>query len=190
VRALATIGGNVARASPASDLGPALIVHDAIALIAGPNGDRTAAVEDLYVGPGITTLTPDEIITSFFLPDPPAGSGTAHVKLGKRGGGTDIAMAGVSVGVVVGERGEVATCRIVLASLAPTPQRAPTAEAALVGQIPTEPVLAAVGESARGDARPISDVRASARYRATLASVLTIRALRDALADALERPTA
>lgn len=184
VRALATIGGNVGRASPASDLGPALIVHDAIASIEGRDGVRDELIEHLYVGPGATTLASSDIITSIFLPDPPPGFGSAHIKLGKRGSGTDIALAGASVSVVIGGRGEIADCRIALASLGPTPFRALATEEMLRGEKPTEATLAAAAASAGGEAKPIGDMRASASYRTTLARVLTLRALRAAVQSA------
>jgi carbon-monoxide dehydrogenase medium subunit len=181
VRALATIGGNVGRASPASDLGPALIVHQAFATIQGRHGARDELVEELYVGPGVTSLASSDIITSFFLPNPPRRFGSTHVKLGKRGSGTDIALAGASAGVVIGEQGEIADCRIALASLGPTPFRAFASEELLRGQMPTEAALAAAAEAAGGEAKPIGDMRASASYRTTLAKVLTLRALREAV---------
>lgn len=184
VRVLATIGGNVGRASPASDLGPALIVHRAVATIVGRDGARDELVETLYVGPGATSLAPSDIITSFFLPDPPRHFGSAHVKLGKRGSGTDIALAGASAAVVIGDRGEIADCRIALASLGPTPFRALATEALLCDQAPTEGVLAAAADKASEEAKPISDVRASASYRTTLAKVLTMRALRRSVQSA------
>ena len=181
VRALATIGGNVGRASPASDLGPALIVHDARATIAGAGGSRDELVEDLYVGPGATSLFPSDIITHISLSEPPPGFGSAHVKLGKRGSGTDIALAGVSASVVIGSAGEILDCRIALASLGPTPFRATATESLLRSELPTEALLAAAAELASGEAEPIGDMRASASYRTTLARVLTLRALRGAL---------
>ena len=181
VRALATIGGNIGRASPASDLGPALIVHQAIATIEGRDGTRDELVEDLYVGPGATSLSSCDIISSLFLPNPPQGFGSAHVKLGKRGSGTDIALAGASAGVVIGGRGEIVDCRVALVSLAPTPLRATAAEAMLRSEMPTEALLAKAARSAGEEARPISDLRASASYRRTLAEVLTLRALHGAV---------
>ena len=184
VRALATIGGNIGRASPASDLGPALIVHRAVATIEGRNGARNELVEDLYTGPGATTLASSDIITSILLPDSPPAFGSVHVKLGKRGSGTDIALAGASVSVVLGERGEVLDCMIALASLGPTPFRAVAAEALLRSQAPTDAVLAAAAQSAADEAKPIGDMRASASYRTTLARVLTLRALREAVRSA------
>lgn len=190
VRALATIGGNVGRASPASDLGPALIVHDAHAIIAGVGGSRDELVEDLYVGPGETSLVPSDIITHFILVQPPPGFGSAHVKLGKRGSGTDIALAGVSASVVIGDGGVVVDCRIALASLGPTPFRATVTESLLRSKVPTEALLAAAAESASGEAKPIGDMRASASYRTRLARVLTLRALQGAMESACVRVAA
>lgn len=184
VRALATIGGNVGRASPASDLGPALIVHDASATITGVEGTRVELVEDLYVAPGLTSLARSDIITHFTLPLPPPGFGSAHVKLGKRGSGTDIALAGVSASVVAGAAGEIADCRIVLASLGPIPFRAVGTEALLRSERPTGELLAAAAESASREASPIDDMRASASYRLSLARVLTLRALSGAMQSA------
>jgi len=184
IRAMATIGGNVGRASPASDLGPALIVSGATATIVGAAGTRDELVEDLYSGPGATTLASSDIITSFFLPDPPAGFGSAHVKIGKRGSGTDIALAGVSASLVLADDGTVAECKIALASLAPIPLRARTTETVLLGRAPTDDVLAEVASAAAEEATPIGDMRASAEYRTTLARVLTRRALAEALSAA------
>ena len=184
VRTLATIGGNVGRASPASDLGPALIVHDARAVIVGTGGSRDEPVEDLYVGPGATSLAPSDIITQFSLPKPPPGFGSAHVKLGKRGSGTDIALAGVAASVVIGGGGEIVDCRIALASLGPTPFRVLATESLLRSELPTEGLLAAAAESASGEAKPIGDMRASASYRTRLARVLTLRALHGAMESA------
>ncbi|MGB5380900.1 MAG: xanthine dehydrogenase family protein subunit M [Acidimicrobiia bacterium] len=190
VRALATIGGNVGRASPAADLGPALMVHDAHAIIAGVGGSRDELVEDLYVGPGETSLVPSDIITHFILVQPPPGFGSAHVKLGKRGSGTDIALAGVSASVVIGDGGVVVDCRIALASLGPTPFRATGTESLLRSKAPTEALLAAAAESASGEAKPIGDMRASASYRTRLARVLTLRALQGAMESACVRVAA
>jgi carbon-monoxide dehydrogenase medium subunit len=184
VRGLATIGGNVGRASPASDLGPALIVHDAWAVVTGVAGSREELVEDLYVAPGATSLAQSDIITHFVLPQPLPGFGSAHVKLGKRGSGTDIALAGVSASVVAGGDGAIVDCRVVFASLGPTPFRAVGTESLLRSKLPTEALLAAAAETASGEARPIGDMRASASYRSTLARVLTLRALRGALESA------
>lgn len=184
VRALATIGGNLGRASPASDLAPPLIVHKAIAAIESGDGSRDEPVEDLFVGPGATTLSSHDIITSVFVPDSAPGFGSAHLKIGTRGSGTDIAIVGVSAGAALDDAGLITSARVVLASVAPTPMRAFEAEQLLNGMAPSDDVLAAAAEAAAGECRPISDLRASASHRLALARVLTFRVLRAALAAA------
>lgn len=184
VRARATIGGNIGRASPASDLAPPLIIHQAVANIQGSTGPRSERVEDLYSGPGSTTLANHDVIESVFVPESNPGFGSAHLKLGARGGGTDIAIVGVSAGVALDEAGEITDARIVLASVAPTPMRAVEAEGVLRGAAPTGDVISAAAEAAANECRPISDLRASATYRVSLTRVLTMRALEAALAIA------
>jgi carbon-monoxide dehydrogenase medium subunit len=186
VRALATIGGNVGRASPASDLGPALIVSDARARIRGVEGQRDILVEDLYIGPGQTSLACSDIITDLVVPNPSPGFGSAHVKLGKRGSGTDIAMAGASASIII-RNGVIEDCKVALASLGPTPLRATIAEESLRGREAAEEALAEAAVAAAEQATPIGDIRASASYRMTLARVLTLRALRAAVESAEER---
>ena len=181
VRNLATIGGNLGRSSPASDMAPPLIVHGALVEVEGPAGRRSVPVEAFHVRPGVSCLTADEIITSVFLPDPSPRTGSAFRKLGKRGGGWDIALVGVSAGIVLDEAGEVADARIALASVAPTTLRARAAEASLRGHPPSEECLAEAARAAADEARPITDVRASATYRRSLTRVLALRTLRDAV---------
>lgn len=189
IRTLATIGGNVGRASPASDMAPPLIVLGAVARIEGPAGRRSLPIEDLYVGPGVTRLAAGEIVTSIFLPDPEPGTGSAFRKLGKRGGGWDIAIVGTSARVVLGRAGEVTEARIALASVAPTPIRAMAAEAWLRGRVPSGEILAEAARLAAEATRPITDARAGADYRRTLAGVLALRTLRDAVAVARQQPS-
>ncbi|NQV06234.1 xanthine dehydrogenase family protein subunit M [bacterium] len=181
VRVLATIGGNIGRASPASDLGPPLIVHGATVAVESPEGPREDLVEDLYVGPVTTTLASHEIITSVFIPATPRRFGSAHLKIGSRGGGTDISMVGVSAAMTLDADGSIVDAVIALASVAPTPMRAPDAEGALIGETPSEEVFAAAATAAAGECRPISDLRASASHRVALVRVLTTRALSAAL---------
>jgi carbon-monoxide dehydrogenase medium subunit len=186
VRALATVGGNIGRASPASDLAPPLMVHDAVISIEGAAGRRRVPAADLWVGPGVSGLAPDEIVTSVFLPPSP-GWGTSHLKLGTRGCGTDIAIVGVSAGLVLDGDGNIADARIVLASVGPTPLRAAEAERVLRGERPTDEILTEAGAAAASEITPIDDVRASASYRRTVTRVLVARVLHDACAAVGER---
>ena len=91
----------------------------------------------------------------------------------------DIAIAGAGAWLRLGDDGAIAEARLALASVAPTPIRAPTAERKLVGERPSGALFEEAGRLAAQDARPISDTRGSAGYRGTLVAVLTARALAD-----------
>ncbi len=80
--------------------------------------------------------------------------------------------------------GPIVEARVCLGSVAPTPIRAPSAENELRGHAPTDEVLARAAAGAVHDARPIDDLRAGAAYRRRMVEVLTLRALRQALARA------
>jgi carbon-monoxide dehydrogenase medium subunit len=60
--------------------------------------------------------------------------------------------------------------------------RAGEAEATLRGRPPEEATLQAAARAAQATARPISDQRASARYRTMMVETLTRQALRQAVA--------
>ena len=174
----ASLGGNICNAAPSADAVPALICHDAQAVIVGRSGRRQAAVEELFRGPGQTTLEPGEILVSILLSAPAPRSAAKYLRFTPRRE-MDIAIAGAATWISLDARGAIAAARVVLASVAPTPIRAASAERRLIGERPTRALLEEAGRLAAGDARPISDTRGSADYRCSLVAVLTARALAD-----------
>ncbi len=177
----ASLGGNICNAAPSADAVPALICHQATARIAGPAGRREETVEGLFRGPGKTTLAPGEVLVAIALPPPAARSAASYLRFTPRRE-MDIAVAGAGTWLRLDAAGAVAEARIVLASVGPTPIRAPSAEQRLRGERPTRGLLDEAGRLAAGDARPISDTRGSADYRRSLVAVLTSRALADCCA--------
>jgi carbon-monoxide dehydrogenase medium subunit len=174
----ASLGGNICNAAPSADAVPALICHEARASIAGRSGRREAAVETLFRGPGRTALELGELLVSILLPPPQPRSTAKYLRFTPRRE-MDIAIAGAGTWISLDAQGAVAAARIVLASVAPTPIRALSAEQKLIGERPTRALLEEAGRLAAGDARPISDTRGSADYRRSLVAVLTTRALAD-----------
>jgi len=172
----ASLGGNICNAAPSADGVPALICHQAQAVIAGPDGTRTMPVEAMFAGPGRTALAAGELLLSIRLPPPAPLAAAAYLRFTPRRE-MDIAIVGAAAWVRLGPDGAIAEARVALASVAPTPIRAPSAETMLVGARPGEALFERAGLCAAQDARPISDTRASAAYRATLVAVLTARAL-------------
>lgn len=183
----ATLGGNLCNASPAADSIPALIVHSALALIAGPAGRRQVPVEAFCTGPGRTVLAPGELLVALHLPPPRPGFGAAYLRFTPRNE-MDIAVVGAGAALQLDERGEtIVAGRVALGAVAPTPLYVQEAERALIGRPVREAdaAFAEAGEIARAAARPIDDMRGTAAQRRHLSAVLTRRALRNALARSL-----
>jgi carbon-monoxide dehydrogenase medium subunit len=177
IRNLATIGGNIAHASPAADTVAGLLVADAQVDIASTDGERSVPIDELFTGPGQTVLTPGEIITRFRLPSPASGSHYIKHKIREV---MDLAFIGVAAAINI-DNGTITDARIGLAAVAPTPIRATEAEALLKGNAPTPELLEQAGEAAAAGCSPISDLRCSAEHRREMVDVLTRRTLRYAL---------
>lgn len=174
----ASLGGNICNAAPSADGVPALICHAARALLAGAQGTREISVEEIFAGPGRTNLAAGELLVAIHLPPPARRSAAAYLRFTPRRE-MDIAVAGCGAWLRLGDDAAIVEARIVLASVAPTPIRAPRAERKLVGDKVGAALFEAAGRLAAQDARPISDTRGSADYRRTLVAVLTARALAD-----------
>ncbi len=181
-RAQGTVGGNLMNASPAMETGGPLVCFGASATLRSPSGIRSVAVEDLWAGPGQTTAHPDELLLGIDVPAPADGTGSAYLRLEYRRQ-MEIAVVGVTAVVAVAE-GVVTDARIAMTALSPTIRRVPDAEAALVGSDGGATAIDAAGAAVAAAATPISDVRASAEYRRSMAAVIAGRAIETALSRA------
>jgi carbon-monoxide dehydrogenase medium subunit len=162
VRNIATLGGNIANASPAADAPIALIAAGGSVVISSAHRQRVVLLENFATGPGRTVLQQGEIITEIRVPPLPAQTGVAYLKHSVRQ--TDIAIVGV--GVVLRMQGNVcSSVKIVLGSVAPTVIRARQAEASLVGETLTDDLITRAAQLAGAESRPIDDIRQSAQYR-------------------------
>jgi carbon-monoxide dehydrogenase medium subunit len=181
IQSRASIGGNLCNASPAADSIPPLIALGANCDIAGPNGERTLPVEEFCVAPGRNALAPGELLTWLEIPAPAPRSGARFLRFIPRNE-MDIAVANAAVNVTLDEsRQRIASARVAIGAVAPTPLFVPEAGAALVGAGLTPDSWQAGIEAAQAAARPITDMRGSAAQRRHLVGVLTRRALEDAV---------
>ncbi|MFQ5879276.1 MAG: FAD binding domain-containing protein, partial [Dehalococcoidia bacterium] len=90
----ASVGGNICNAAPSADTAPPLLVHGAVAVVAGPSGGRELSLEEFFVGPGTTVLAPNEVLLEVRLPPPTANSASHYLRFIPREE-MDIAVAGV-----------------------------------------------------------------------------------------------
>ncbi|HMB90464.1 MAG TPA: FAD binding domain-containing protein, partial [Rhodothermales bacterium] len=103
VRNMATVGGNLAHGDPANDHPATMLALGAQVKATGPNGDRIIPLEEFFVDFFATALEPAEILTEIQIPEPPAGSGGAYVKLERKVG--DFATVAVAAQVTLGADG-------------------------------------------------------------------------------------
>jgi CO/xanthine dehydrogenase FAD-binding subunit len=171
-----TLGGNVMNASPAMDTGAPLLVLGADLELRSVRGTRSVTFEDLVSGPGRTTSEPDELLTAVHLPLLPPSSGSAYVRLEHRRA-MEIAIVGCAALITLEGDGQVVGARIALSAAAPTCVRTPDAEAVLIGSQHSPELVEESARLAAAAVSPISDVRASARYRSAMACVVVRRAL-------------
>jgi CO/xanthine dehydrogenase FAD-binding subunit len=186
IQGRASVGGNLCNASPAADTTPALIVHSAMCVIAGPNGRREIPVEQFCTGPGRTALQNGEFLVALRMPSPPPHFGAQYLRFIPRNE-MDIAVVGVGASVVLNrDHSSFVSGRVALGAVAPTPLFVETA-AALDGKAVADETIQQAAEAAQAAARPIDDMRGTAEYRRHLVGVLTRRALRGAIQRAKER---
>lgn len=176
VRNRASLGGNLANASPAADLAGPLLALGAEVVIVGPGGSIRRPVDGFWLSPGKTALEPGEIIWGAMLPSTSGVCMGAFEKYGLRQG-VDLALVNVSVWIALGAGGTVARAGLALGGVGPVVLTVPDAAGLLRGSRLEPEVIREAAEIAVRTARPRDDVRASAERRRNLVRALVFRAL-------------
>jgi len=179
IRNRATIGGNMANATPSADVAPSLIALNATAKIVSTSGERTVPMEEFFRGPGQNAMNADEILTEITITRTGPQLAGEYIKFSPRDM-MDLAYIGVAVAYNLANDKKCSGVRIVLGAVAPTPIRAKNSEALLEGKVLTEELATQVGDEAARESKPISDVRSSADYRRAMVAVMTKRAILNA----------
>jgi carbon-monoxide dehydrogenase medium subunit len=171
IRNRASLIGNSCNASPAADTAPPLLVHGARVTIGSLDGDRTADLDEFFLGPRRTLCGPGELVVRIDLPRPAAGSGSAFRRLTRRRG---VDLATVSVAAGVGPDGALV---LGMGAVGPRPLRT---ELPGPRDLTDDTALDAALDQLLAAATPITDVRGSREYRVATLRVLTQRAVRAA----------
>ena len=169
VRNRGTLGGSLVHADPAADWPGAILALDAEMEVVGPAGSRTIGAKNFFVDLFQTALQPGEILREIRVPFTAAS--VAYVKTFQRASGFAIAGAAVVVDA------QAKTVRVGINGVAAKPYRAGRVESALRGRTLDAAVIATATLRAAQGVEPLSDIHASAEFRAHLASVNTRRAL-------------
>lgn len=183
VRNWGTIGGSVAHADPASDWPALLLAANATVVCRGKGGDREIQARDFFIDTFQTAIEPTEVLTEVRFPRRAARQGGAYTKLERKVG--DFATAGSAVVIRLAADGTIAGAGIGLTAVAASPFAATEAEAILAGKMPGEELFRQAGDAAGAQASPAGDIRGPVEYKRAMASELTVRSLRSAVARAL-----
>jgi CO/xanthine dehydrogenase FAD-binding subunit len=179
VRNRGTFAGNICNAVPSADSAPSLLALNATIMIKSIRGERTISIDQFFTGPRKTMLAADEMLVGITVPKPLPASRGVYLKLSPRHS-MDLAIVGVAA-VGISENGVCKDIRIALGAVAPTPIRAPMAEAILQGKPITSVLINEAAKNAITQCSPIDDHRASQEYRCDMVYVLTKRALNQIL---------
>jgi CO/xanthine dehydrogenase FAD-binding subunit len=164
-----TVGGNIANASPAADLPPALLAYDASIELVSSRGSRRVPYHAFHTAYKQTSLAPDELIRAVVLPRGVQLSKQAYRKVGTR---RAQAISKLCFAAVARIDDRVREIRIALGSVAPTVVRARHAEEALLGRPLSVQAVTDAREALGSDIAPIDDMRSTADYRLRVAGNL------------------
>jgi xanthine dehydrogenase small subunit len=170
VRNLGTVGGNIANGSPIGDMPPLLIVMGARLVLNHAGTRRHINLEDFFINYGKQDRAPGEFVEAIIIPKPQDGWHYSAYKISKRFD-QDISAVCGAFNLRINE-GVVTEARIAFGGMAATPKRAVATEAALVGKPWDGDTVAQALPSLDADFQPITDMRASAGYRALIAKNL------------------
>lgn len=175
IRAVATVGGNIASAVPSADLPAPLIAADAEVRLFCSDGERESSLSSFFTGPREMICGRGEILAAVRFPIPPPETGLTYERFALRDSNA-LAVAAVAARLTL-EKGRIRRAAVVLTAVAPTPLLANEAGERLSGREPSPALFSEAALLAREACRPISDVRGSAWFRAELVEILTRRAL-------------
>jgi len=144
IRNAGTLGGNTVNAAACADSLPALACLDAVAHVRSLTGERQFLLNEFILGANRTAIQPGELLTHFTFPVPPAGVRSAFTKLGRRNAQAISRLSMAAAGRLAAS-GRVDYVRLAPGAAMPRPQRFTEVEEMLLGQQPTDELLAAAG---------------------------------------------
>lgn len=172
----ATIGGNLANASPCADTAPPLLALGAAVHITDAKGKtRRIPIEKFFLGYRLTQLGRGDVMTGISLPLPAVGTRGGHTKLGLRKAAS-ICVSSVAL-TLLKEDDHIAKIRIAFGSVAPQPIRAYALEDFLEGKTVNDAILDDCDKLLKKEISPISDIRGTKTYRQAATSAILKRNL-------------
>ncbi len=176
IRRRGTFGGAIAHADPSGQLPGISMVMDAKCLIRGKGKeDRWVDAKDLIIGPFMTVIEYDEMLTEVVLPANPPRTGSSYQQVARQSGG--YALAAVTSIVTLDEKDHCKTVRMILMGVGEMPILSQQVSGLLVGQEAKTDLFKEVGEAVQSEIDPANDLNGTAEYRRDLIRTLVTRSL-------------
>ncbi|KAJ5595291.1 uncharacterized protein N7459_001499 [Penicillium hispanicum] len=139
IRNVASPAGNLATASPISDLNPVFVATNTVLIAKSLGGEQEIPMTEFFQGYRKTALPADAIISSLRIPV--ASEKGEHMRAYKQAKrkDDDIAIVNSALRISLSESNDVTSVNLVFGGMAPMTVSAKNAEAALVGQKFTNP---------------------------------------------------
>lgn len=175
IRAVGTIGGNIANGSPIGDMAPILIALDAKLMLRLGDQHRTIALESFFIDYGRQDLAVGELVVGVSIPAQGQQNQFRCYKISKRFD-QDISSLLAAIRLTF-SADRISAARIAFGGMAATPKRAPHTEQALTGlRLDDVQAIEHAAGKLQQDFQPLSDMRASASYRMDVAMALIVKA--------------
>jgi xanthine dehydrogenase small subunit len=171
----ATIGGNIANASPIGDMPPVLIVLNAKLKLRKNSNVRLVELEDFFVSYRKTILKKGEFIESIVIPKPTSKEQLITHKISKRYE-DDISAVCMAINITLIED-QPSSVRIALGGMSGIPQRAHQLEKAFIQHWDQENLTEYAYKALKKEFSPFNDVRASAEYRLKVSANLVKKSI-------------
>jgi carbon-monoxide dehydrogenase medium subunit len=150
-------------------------VYDAEVRIASSGETAIIPLQELFAGPKINCLEPNELVTEIRFPVPPESSSSSFKRIARRRAFT-LSVASAAAYVEMDD-GVCSEARVAFGSVADTPVRVPEAEELLNGNTLDDETISMAAMAAKRSVSPVTDIRGTAEYRIAMCGVLLERAL-------------
>lgn len=178
IRFMATVMGNILRASPSADCSCAILALGGQVVLQSKTGQRIVDIDDFWVSYDVTARRNDELATEIRIPEPSSSTFSSFQRLTRVR--QDLAKINVAVRLEMNQ-GICQQARVAMGCVGPTTKRLKAVEELMAGNAITDNLLTQVATIVRNDIAPIDDQRSSAAYRMEVAGVILRRVIEKAV---------
>lgn len=180
IRFMATVMGNLLRASPSADCSCAILALGGQVVLLSQSGQRIVDIDDFWVSYDVTARKNDELATEIRIPETTATSCSSFLRLTRVR--QDLAKLNVAVRLEMSQ-GVCQRARIAMGCVGPTTMRLTGVEKLLTGNPVTAELLHQLATAVKTEIAPIDDQRSTAAYRVEVAGVILRRVIEQAVSD-------